>query len=92
MEPFAGVLAFQLPCRMWLPVRNCLDAICIQERDRMRILRRLTVPASESQMAVILSVSMVVMALLLCAVLWQSNVISYQRDLIYWLWNGKFNG
>ncbi len=58
----------------------------------MKLLRRLTVPASESQLAVVLSVSMVVMALLLYAVLWQSSVISYQRDLIYWLWNAKFRG
>ena len=58
----------------------------------MKLLRRLTVPASESQLAVVLSVSMVVMALLLYAVLWQSSVISYQRDLIYWLWNSKFHG
>jgi hypothetical protein len=58
----------------------------------MKLWRRLAIPASESQMAVILSMSMVIMALLLCAILWQSNIISYQRDLIYWLWNDKFHG
>lgn len=58
----------------------------------MKILRRLAIPASESQMAVILGVSMVVMALLLCAVLWQSNVIAYQREIIDWLWKGEIHG
>jgi len=43
-------------------------------------------------MAVIVSVSLVIMAVLLCAVLWQSNVIAYQRDIIYWLWQTKFPG
>ena len=66
-------------------------AFCNQESLRMKFLRRLTIPASESQMAVILSVSMVVMALLLCAVLWQSNIIAYQRDIISWLWNARFH-
>jgi hypothetical protein len=55
----------------------------------MKFFRRLTVPASESHLALVLSMSLVVMALLLYAVLWQSNVISYQRDLIQWLWNAK---
>ena len=56
----------------------------------MRLVRRLAIPATESQMAVIVSVSLVIMAVLLCAVLWQSNVIAYQRDIIYWLWQAKF--
>jgi hypothetical protein len=58
----------------------------------MKFLKRLAIPASESHLALVLSLAMVVMALLLYAVLWQSNVISYQRDLIYWLWNAKFAG
>ena len=58
----------------------------------MRLLRRLALPASESQMAVALGLSMVMMALLLWALLWQSSIISYQRDLIRWLWNSKAGG
>jgi hypothetical protein len=58
----------------------------------MKLLRRLAIPATESQMAVVLSVSMVVMALLLYAVMWQSNIIAYQRDVIYWLWTAKSHG
>lgn len=53
----------------------------------MRLLRRLAVPASESQLGLALALSLVVMALLLCGLLWQSGIILYQRDLIRWLWN-----
>ena len=54
----------------------------------MRILRRLTVPATESQMAIALSLSVVMMSLLLCGIIYQSNVINYQRDLIRVIWPG----
>jgi hypothetical protein len=55
----------------------------------MRFLRRLSVPASESHMALALGLSMVMLGLLLCALIWQSSVIVYQRDLIRWLWDIK---
>ncbi len=58
----------------------------------MWLLRRLAVPATESQMAVALGVSAVAMSLLLWAVIWQSDVIAYQRDLIRWLWSLKYGG
>jgi hypothetical protein len=58
----------------------------------MRMMRRLATPASENQMALVLAVSLVVMGLMLVALLWQSNVIVYQRDLIRTLWNWKFSG
>lgn len=54
----------------------------------MRMLRRLTVPASESQMAIALGFSLLTMSLMLCAILWQSNVITFQRDLIRVIWAG----
>lgn len=54
--------------------------------------RRLSVPASESHLSLALGLSLVIMALLLCAVLWQTNVITTQRDLIRWLWNLKMGG
>ncbi|MBI3670425.1 MAG: hypothetical protein HY237_11665 [Acidobacteria bacterium] len=56
------------------------------------LFRRLSVPANESQMAVALSLSAVAMALMLWAILWQSDVISYQRDVIRWMWSWKFGG
>ncbi len=56
------------------------------------LMQRLTVPATESQMALALGVSAVVMSLMLWMILWQSDVISYQRDLIRWMWSWKFGG
>ncbi len=56
----------------------------------MRLFRRLSVPANESQLAVALAFSSVAMALMLWALLWQSELIAYQRDLIRWLWSAGF--
>jgi hypothetical protein len=58
----------------------------------MRLLRRLAVPASESQLSLALAASMVVIALLLWGVIYQSNVITYQRDLIRVIWSWKYTG
>jgi len=58
----------------------------------MRLLRSLSSPASETQLGIALGFSIVMMALLLCGLMWQSNVIVYQRDLIRSLWSWKFGG
>jgi hypothetical protein len=58
----------------------------------MWFLRRLTVPATESQMAIALGLSAVAMSLMLWVIIWQSDVISYQRDIIRWMWSWKFGG
>ena len=58
----------------------------------MKLLRRMAVPATESQLAWVLAFSLIMMAGLLMIVLWQSNVIAYQRDLIRSLWSWKFAG
>lgn len=58
----------------------------------MRFLRRLTAPASDSQLTWALALSLVMMAILLMALLWQSSVINYQRDLIRSLWSWRFGG
>ena len=58
----------------------------------MGFIRRFTVPASESHLTVAMVLSMLVMALLLCAIMWQSGVISNQRDLIRMLWEGRYGG
>ncbi len=58
----------------------------------MTLLRRLSVPASESQMAVALSVCAVAMSLMLWMILWQSDIIVYQRDVIRWMWSWKYGG
>ncbi len=56
----------------------------------MRMLRRLTIPATESQMAAGLAICAVTMALMLWAIVWQSGVITYQREIIRWLWSWKY--
>ena len=59
----------------------------------MQLIRRLTSPASENHTALVLAVSLVAMAAMLVALLWQSNIIINQRDLIRALWGvGKFSG
>ena len=55
----------------------------------MRLLRRLKVPASESQLALTLAVSLVLMAAMLLCLLWQANVIAFQQEIIRSLWNVK---
>ena len=58
----------------------------------IRLIRTLKVPASESHLGIALSLAAVTMGLMLWALLWQSSVITYQRDIIQWLWSGKFGG
>lgn len=47
-----------------------------------QVLRRLSEPAPESHLGMALALAAVVMALMLCAIIWQANVIAYQRELI----------
>ena len=70
----------------------CWGTRARQEDKDMRLLRRLAVPATESQMAVALAISVVTMSLMLWAILWQSDVIAYQRDIIRWMWSSKYGG
>jgi hypothetical protein len=58
----------------------------------MGLIRRLAIPASESHLTVALALCMLVMALLLCGIMWQSGIIDYQRDLIRVLWDARFGG
>jgi hypothetical protein len=43
-------------------------------------------------LGVALTVAAVTMALMLCAILWQSSIIDSQRNLIRWMWSAKFGG
>jgi len=58
----------------------------------MQFFRRFSIPASESQMAVALCLCAVMMSLMLWAILWQSDVITYQQDVIRWMWTARFGG
>lgn len=46
------------------------------------LVRRLSVPASESQLSIALVFALVVMSFLLWGVVWQASVISQQRQVI----------
>ncbi len=56
----------------------------------MRLVRRLSVPATESQVTLALVVSLILMSVLLWGVMWQSGIIGYQQQLIRELWQGRF--
>jgi len=56
----------------------------------MKMPRWLTVPAGESQLSLALCVSLLMMGLMLWALLWQADVIDYQRNIIRWLWTGRW--
>ena len=58
----------------------------------MKLFLRLREPVNESQLAVALTVAAVMMALMLCAILWQSSIIESQRTVIHWMWSAKFGG
>ncbi len=49
------------------------------------LIQRLRVPANERQMGVTLAMCAVAMSLMLWAILWESEIISRQADLIRWL-------
>ena len=58
----------------------------------IQALRSLKVPASESQLGIALAVAASAMGLMLWAIIWQSNLIVYQRDMIRWLWTAHLGG
>ncbi len=58
----------------------------------MGLLRRLAVPATESQMTAALSLALVMLALMLWMILWQSGVIAYQREVIRALSSWRLGG
>ena len=58
----------------------------------MGFFRRLAIPASESQLTIALVLCMLIMALLLCGIVWQSGIINYQQELIRLLWEGRYGG
>jgi hypothetical protein len=58
----------------------------------IRLIRRLNVEPSDSQLQLALGLAALVMGLMLWAILWQANIITYQRDIIKWMWSAKFGG
>lgn len=49
------------------------------------LLRAFRIPANESGIGLVLSVSVVFLGLLSIALVWQAQIIANQRDVIQWL-------
>lgn len=89
-----------LKSRALFNLRRTADRYTVEPKLRLlgirsvlvKLLRRLQVPATESQLAITLAVSLVMMAAMLLGILWQANVINFQKELIRALWNSKFAG
>ena len=58
----------------------------------IRPLRHLLKPVGESHLAIALAVSAVAMALMLWGIMWQTNIIVYQRGVIRSLYTSHFGG
>ena len=58
----------------------------------IRMLRQLNAEPSDSQLGLALGLAALIMGLMLWAILWQANIITYQRDIIKWMWTTKFGG
>ncbi|MFI5098533.1 MAG: hypothetical protein ACHQT6_11230 [Candidatus Acidiferrales bacterium] len=58
----------------------------------IQAIHRLNEPASDSHLGMALAVAAVTMGLMLWAIIWQANIIAYQRDLIRVLWTTRFGG
>lgn len=58
----------------------------------IQLIRRLREPVSHSHLGLGLSVASVAMALMLWAIIWQANIIVYQRGLIQSLWADRMGG
>ncbi len=56
------------------------------------LVQRIRIPASESQMAFVLAMCAVTMSLMLWAILWQSDIIAQQHEVIRWLRTVKLGG
>jgi hypothetical protein len=78
--PASAILAFE-------PTQNRFTRA---RGEKMKLFLRVGEPVSESRLAVVLIVAAVTMALMLCAILWQSSIIESQRDVIRWMWSAKF--
>jgi hypothetical protein len=56
------------------------------------LVRTLRIPATESSMALILSICVLSMGLMSLAIVWQAQIIANQREAIKWLEGLKFGG
>jgi hypothetical protein len=62
----------------------------VGEGPMSTLLRKLNIPATESQMGIALAISIAMMSFLLWGLLWQAEIIVKQRDIIRYM--GTMNG
>jgi hypothetical protein len=58
----------------------------------IQALRRLHEPVSDSYLRIALALAVAALSLMLWAIIWQANIIVYQRDLIRVMWNTQLGG
>jgi hypothetical protein len=56
------------------------------------LVRKLRIPATESNLGLVLSLCVVTMGLMSVALVWQAQIIAGQREVIQWLEKAKFGG
>lgn len=56
------------------------------------LLRRLRIPATESNLGLVLSICIVTLGLMSIALVWQAEVIASQREVIHWLEKVRLGG
>jgi hypothetical protein len=56
------------------------------------LVRKLSIPATESNLGLVLSLCVVTMSLMSVALVWQAQIIAGQREVIQWLEKGHFGG
>jgi hypothetical protein len=56
------------------------------------LVRKLRIPATESNLGLVLSICVVTMSLMSIALVWQAQIIAGQREVIQWLEKSRFGG
>jgi hypothetical protein len=56
------------------------------------LVRKLRIPATESNLGLVLSLCVVTMGLMSIALVWQAQIIAGQREVIQWLEKAHFGG
>jgi hypothetical protein len=56
------------------------------------LVRKLRIPATESNLGLVLSLCVVTMGLMSIALVWQAQIIAGQREVIQWLERARFGG
>ncbi len=92
IAPWASTVVYNRPPTAHVRVGTCVEEVLKAEGGETVFIRRLLAPASDSQMEMALGLAAVALSLMLWALLWQSDVIHYQRDVIRALASRQLSG